>query len=70
MDPQACSGMRHFYEKKSFFRRIFLVRKGKKLNRVEMPVFRNSGHVMMSLMTGPVVLLHAVPLCRNLFSIS
>jgi hypothetical protein len=65
MIPQACGAMRHFYEKKSFFRRIFLVRKGKKLNSVEMPVSGISGPMMMSLMFGPVVLLHAVPTCNN-----
>jgi hypothetical protein len=57
MLPQACGAMRHFYQKKSFFRRIFLVRKGKKLNRVKMLVFKNFVCMMVRLMPGPVVLL-------------
>jgi hypothetical protein len=57
MLPQACGAMRHFYQKKSFFRRIFLVRKGKKLNRVKMPVFKNFVGMMVRLMPGPVVFL-------------
>lgn len=65
MVPQACGAMRHFYEKKSFFRRIFLVRKGKKLNRVEMPVFKNYIAMMMSLKPGPVVLLYTALSCSN-----